>query len=67
MKLKINKSVLINLVEGMLVEAVRKDASDIHVVPERWKQNGYHFSESMAIYNCGTRKKEFCRKLFAPL
>lgn len=30
---EINKSRLVNLVEGMLVEAVRKGASDIHVIP----------------------------------
>ncbi|HES59406.1 MAG TPA: type II/IV secretion system protein, partial [Caldithrix sp.] len=30
---EINKSMLTNLVEGMLVEAVRKGASDIHMVP----------------------------------
>ena len=31
---EINKSRLTNLVEGMLVEAVRKGASDIHVIPK---------------------------------
>lgn len=30
---EINKSMLVNLVEGMLIEAVRMGASDIHVVP----------------------------------
>ncbi len=30
---EINKSLLVNLVEGMLIEAVRKGASDIHIVP----------------------------------
>ena len=30
---EINKSRLVNLVEGMLIEAVRKNASDIHVIP----------------------------------
>jgi len=30
---EINKSRLVNLVEGMLVEAVRKGASDVHVIP----------------------------------
>jgi type IV pilus assembly protein PilB len=30
---EINKSALINLVEGVLVEAVRKGASDIHFIP----------------------------------
>ncbi len=31
---EINKSALINLVEGALVEGVRKGASDIHFHPE---------------------------------
>ncbi len=30
---EINKSLLVNLFEGALVEAVRKDASDIHIIP----------------------------------
>jgi type IV pilus assembly protein PilB len=30
---EINKSMLVNLVEGMLVEGVRKGASDIHIIP----------------------------------
>jgi len=30
---EINKSALINLVEGALVEGVRKGASDIHFIP----------------------------------
>jgi len=32
---EINQSRLVNLVEGMLVEAVRKEASDIHVIPRQ--------------------------------
>ncbi|NIV97474.1 type II/IV secretion system protein [candidate division KSB1 bacterium] len=31
---EINKSRLVNLIEGMLVEAVRKGASDIHIIPK---------------------------------
>lgn len=31
---EINKSRLVNLIEGMLVEAVRRNASDIHVIPK---------------------------------
>ncbi|MCK7528736.1 MAG: hypothetical protein MZV64_69860 [Ignavibacteriales bacterium] len=31
---EINKSALINLVEGALVEGVRKGASDIHFIPK---------------------------------
>ncbi len=30
---EINKSLLVNLVEGMLLEAVRRGASDIHIIP----------------------------------
>jgi type IV pilus assembly protein PilB len=40
---EINKSVLINLVEGMLVEAVRRDASDIHVVPRDGSNTDIYF------------------------
>jgi type IV pilus assembly protein PilB len=40
---EINKSVLINLVEGMLVEAVRRGASDIHVVPRDGNKTDIHF------------------------
>ncbi len=31
---EINKSRLVNLIEGMLVEAVRREASDIHLIPK---------------------------------
>lgn len=31
---EINKSLLVNLFEGSLIEAVRKSASDIHIVPQ---------------------------------
>ncbi len=31
---EINKSLLVNLVEGMLMEAVRQGASDIHIIPQ---------------------------------
>ena len=30
---EINKSLLVNLFEGCMIEAVRKDASDIHIIP----------------------------------
>jgi len=39
---EINKSALINLIEGVLVEAVRKDASDIHIIPKRGKRTEFH-------------------------
>lgn len=40
---EINKSALINLIEGALVEAVRKDASDVHIIPKRGKRSEFHF------------------------
>jgi type IV pilus assembly protein PilB len=40
---EINKSALINLIEGALVEAVRKDASDIHIIPKRGRRTEFHF------------------------
>ena len=40
---EINRSLLINLVEGMLVEAVRVKASDIHVVPIDANSTQIHF------------------------
>ena len=40
---EISKSVLINLIEGMLVEAVRKGASDVHVVPKDGGKTDIHF------------------------
>ncbi|MDZ4183253.1 MAG: ATPase, T2SS/T4P/T4SS family, partial [Candidatus Cloacimonadaceae bacterium] len=30
---EINKSLLVNLFEGVLIEAVRRDASDVHIIP----------------------------------
>ncbi len=40
---EINKSMLVNLVEGMLVEAVRKGASDIHIIPKDSRTTEIHF------------------------
>jgi type IV pilus assembly protein PilB len=40
---EINQSMLNSLVEGMLVEAVRKDVSDIHVIPVDKKQSDIYF------------------------
>jgi type IV pilus assembly protein PilB len=40
---EINKSLLVNLFEGALVEAVRKDASDIHILPQGKKQVDVYF------------------------
>ncbi len=40
---EINKSMLTNLVEGMLVEAVRRGASDIHIIPKEGNISEFHF------------------------
>ena len=40
---EINQSMLTNLVEGCLVEAVRVDASDIHIVPQEGNRTEFHF------------------------
>lgn len=40
---EINQSLLTNLVEGCLVEAVRKGASDIHVIPKSDNVTEFHF------------------------
>ncbi|MFZ0389587.1 MAG: ATPase, T2SS/T4P/T4SS family, partial [Calditrichia bacterium] len=40
---EINKSLLVNLVEGMLIEAVRRGASDIHVIPKDMRTTEIHF------------------------
>ena len=40
---EINKSALVNLIEGALVEGVRKGASDIHIVPKSGRRAEIHF------------------------
>ncbi|MCB0277703.1 MAG: Flp pilus assembly complex ATPase component TadA, partial [Calditrichaeota bacterium] len=40
---ELNKSFLVNLAEGMLVEAVRRGASDIHVIPKDVTRTEIHF------------------------
>jgi type IV pilus assembly protein PilB len=40
---EINKSALVNLVEGLLVEAVRQGASDIHVLGKEDKRTEFYF------------------------
>ena len=40
---EINKSALVNLIEGALMEGVRKGASDIHVVPQSGNRTEIHF------------------------
>ena len=40
---EINQSMLTNLVEGCLVEAVRQGVSDIHVIPAKGNRTEFHF------------------------
>ncbi len=40
---EINQSLLTNLIEGCLVEAVRRGASDIHVIPGEGNRTEFHF------------------------
>lgn len=46
---EINKSLLVNLVEGMLVEAVRRGASDIHIIPKGQKSSEIHMRVDGAL------------------
>lgn len=40
---EINKSLLVHLVEGMLLEAVVQGASDIHIIPRNMRSSEIHF------------------------
>lgn len=40
---EINQSMLNSLIEGMLIEAVRQDASDIHLIPHAGNKTNIHF------------------------
>jgi len=40
---EINKSLLVNLFEGCLIEAVRKGASDVHIIPFKHSSVDFHF------------------------
>ncbi len=40
---EINQSLLTNLIEGCLVESVRRGASDIHIVPGEGNRTDFHF------------------------
>ncbi|MCB0732333.1 MAG: type II/IV secretion system protein [Ignavibacteriae bacterium] len=42
---EINKSALVNLVEGALVEGVRRGVSDIHIFPASGKRTEIHFRQ----------------------
>jgi type IV pilus assembly protein PilB len=43
LEIEINKSALINLFEGALIEGVRKGASDIHILPESSTETSINF------------------------
>ena len=43
LEIEINKSALINLFEGALIEGVRKGASDIHIIPESSTETTINF------------------------
>ncbi|MBC6949081.1 type II/IV secretion system protein [candidate division KSB1 bacterium] len=40
---EINRSMLTNLIEGTLVEAARKGASDVHIIPKEGNVTEFHF------------------------
>ena len=47
---EINKSLLVNLFEGCLIEAVRRKASDIHIIPHKKNNVEFHLRiDSMLI------------------
>jgi len=47
---EINRSLLGNLVEGCLVEAVRRGASDIHIIPKEGNRTEFHFREDGKLH-----------------
>jgi len=47
---EINQSLLGSLVEGSLVEAVRRGVSDIHIVPQEGNRVEFHFREDGKLY-----------------
>ncbi len=51
---EINKSALVNLFEGSLVEAVRKGASDIHIVPAEGNRTNFLFriDGNLQLWHC---------------
>jgi type IV pilus assembly protein PilB len=50
---EINKSALVNLIEGALVEAVRRGASDIHIIGREGKRTDFLFREdgNLAVWH----------------
>lgn len=51
---EINKSALANLIEGAIVEAVRRDASDIHIVPAEGNKTNFLFriDGDLQLWHC---------------
>ena len=47
---EINQSLLGSLIEGCLVEAVRRGVSDIHVIPREGNRTEFHFREDGKLY-----------------
>ncbi|RKY62125.1 MAG: type II/IV secretion system protein [Candidatus Latescibacterota bacterium] len=47
---EINRSLLGNLVEGCLVEAVRRGVSDIHIIPREDNRTEFHFREDGKLH-----------------
>ncbi|MDZ7722098.1 MAG: hypothetical protein U5R06_04535 [candidate division KSB1 bacterium] len=47
----VNKSVLVNLFEGCLLEAVRQDASDIHIIPDKDNNISIRFRKDGKLKN----------------
>ncbi len=53
---EINQSLLINLIEGCLVEAVRRGCSDIHVVPRERNRTEFLFRTDGKLHNWHTQE-----------
>ncbi|MDE3058428.1 MAG: type II/IV secretion system protein [Bacteroidota bacterium] len=51
---EINKSALANLIEGAIVEAVRRDVSDIHIVPAEGNKTNFYFrvDGDLQLWHC---------------
>ncbi len=51
---EINKSALVNLFEGCLVEAVRRDVSDVHIVPAEGRKTNFLFrvDGNLQVWHC---------------
>ena len=47
---EINQSLLVSLVEGCLLDAVRRGASDIHIIPKAGNRTEFHFREDGKLH-----------------